>query len=226
MLGARLVSMLSKKRTRDKAYDPFKEASSYAYTHRKRGRVAEKEKIRILDSLAKKGYQLDSDLSDRETSVFVNPETKQVMIAHRGTDLSDPKTFLKDLKSDGNILIGKTRRDKRFLEAEEKFNQVKGKYSPEEYQLNVTGHSLGGALAKHVNQRHEGEIARDVNFSRGSSPFPGWLGKKTAKPQDNQVDISNAFDPISLGARMQGGNQVVDTTLRDPLDAHGLQHLK
>jgi hypothetical protein len=128
-----------------------------------------KARNETLEKMRQQGFELDNDLSDRETSVFYNPTTKKVIVGYRGTALDDSKTRWKDLKSDFNILIGKTRNDQRFREANDKFNAVKHKYG-DEYTYNVTGHSLGGALAKHVNDRHTNDIEHSVDFQQRQFP--------------------------------------------------------
>ena len=125
------------------------------------------------------------------------------------------------MKSDFNILIGKTRNNQRFREADNLFKRVEQKYQEKaknKFHIHVTGHSLGGALAKHVNDRHS-NIDKNINFSRGSTPF------KLQKGKENQYDVSNVFDPISMGARMEGGYQAKQYTVRDPLSAHNLEYL-
>ena len=49
-------------------------------------------------TLANTGYQLDPSLSNKETKVFHNPETKEVTVAYRGTALNKPSRW-KDLKA-------------------------------------------------------------------------------------------------------------------------------
>jgi hypothetical protein len=206
-----------KKITKDKSLQPYKDVSQFAYLNTSKTPKGMKERNQRLDTMRTKGYELDPELSDRETSVFYNPTTKHTIVGYRGTALDDSKTRWKDLKSDFNILIGKTRNDQRFREANEKYNAVKAKYG--DHSIDVTGHSLGGALAKHVNDRHAHEIGKSVTFSRGSSPF------HLQKAQSNQIDVSNAFDPIALGARLEKGKHHVDVTPRSMLGAHTLEYL-
>jgi hypothetical protein len=206
-----------KKITKDRNLEPYKQVSTFTYNNASKSPKGMRARNETLNGMRTKGYELDPELSDRETSVFYNPTTKHTIVGYRGTDLGDSSTRMKDLKSDFNILIGKTRNDQRFREADEKYKAVKTKYG--DHKIDVTGHSLGGALAKHVNDRHSNEIDKSVAFSRGSSPF------HVQKKQSNQIDVSNMFDPISMGARLEGGQQIVDTAPRNALDAHSLSYL-
>ena len=209
------IPNIFKKITRDKSLQPYKDVSKFAYLNTTKNPKGMKERNAKLDTMRTKGYELDPELSDRETSVFYNPQTKHTIVGYRGTALDDSKTRWKDLKSDFNILIGKTRNDQRFREANEKYQAVKAKYG--DHSIDVTGHSLGGALAKHVNDRND--VNKSVTFSRGSSPFH-LQGNK-----GNQVDVSNAFDPVALGARLENGEHKVDFTPRSLLGSHNLEYL-
>ena len=202
-------------------YDTHKKVSQFSYVNTANTEKGLKERKKMLDELKAQGYYLDSELSAKEHSVFFNPQTKRVIVGYRGTALDDTSTRMKDLKSDFNILIGKTRNDQRFRESDNVFKEVERKYqqkSKNKFHIDVTGHSLGGAIAKHVNDRHS-TIDKNINFSRGSTPFKLQSGK------NNQYDVSNVFDPISLGARMEGGNQNKKYAVRDPLAAHNLGFL-
>jgi hypothetical protein len=163
--------------------------------------------------MKRKGYELDTDLSDRETTVFYNPTSKKVIVGYRGTALGDFKTVGKDLRSDISIFLGKTRNDERFREATQKYDTIRSKYDG--YKIDLTGHSLGGALAKHVNDRRQ-DVDQAVTFSRGSTPF------HLQKNKDNQLDRTNAFDPVLWGALMENGKKSVNYTPIPPPGSHNL----
>ena len=178
----------------------YKQFSESAY-HKKGGGIGD--------------YQLDDTLSSNEHKVYVNPKTKQVTVAYRGTDLKDKKTRFKDLKSDLAIFLGREKHDPRFQEADAHFQKVYDKYG-NDYQLDTTGHSLGGQLSKYVNDRHRGKIQDNVAFNRGTGLFEPFR-----KKQANTLDVSHRKDVISWGARLQGGNQMTsDQKVAHPLDAH------
>ena len=80
----------------------------------------------------------------------------------------------------------------------------------------MTGHSLGGQITKHVNNLHKGRVKKNVVFSRGTGLLEPFRNKQ------NIVDMSNQHDLKSLGARLQGGNQVVETKHEGLLELHNL----
>ena len=111
------------------------------------------------------GYHLDNELSDREHKVFYNPASKKAAVAYRGTDMRDPKRIWSDLKSDFNIMLGREKHDKRFKNANSQFQKAAEKYKKQGYTLDTTGHSLGGALATHVNRSNPNQVQENLSFS-------------------------------------------------------------
>lgn len=173
------------------------------------------------------GFEYDEDLSTRETKVFVNPTTKKVVVSYRGTNFKDPKTILRDLKSDWNILRGNEKNDPRFKEAVKDFSKIQDKYKSQGYSIDTTGHSLGGQIATHVNKQHKGEVDENLSFSRGSGVFEPFRQRPS-----NTYDFSHDRDIISLGARMskdEGGGRnnsfVSKTKVKNALNAHDLDRL-
>ena len=160
------------------------------------------------------GYQLDPSMSTEESKVFHNPTTKEVTVAYRGTALNKPSRW-KDLRSDWAILTGREKHDRRFRQANHHFKEVSSKYA--DYKIDMTGHSLGGQIAKHVNDSHKGRVRNNVVFSRGSG-----LLEPFRKKQHNTVDVSNKNDLISMGARLQGGHYVVESEKKGLLASHNL----
>ena len=76
-------------------------------------------------------------------------------------------------------------------------------------------------MSKYVNDQNKGKVHKNIAFSRGSSLFDAFRPK-----QQNTVDVSHKNDWISLGARLQGGKQHVDTRQQmSGLKAHNLQTL-
>lgn len=171
---------------------------------------------KIHKTLDGTGYHLDPSLSHDESKVFVNPKTKQVTIAYRGTALNK-KSRMKDLLSDWAITTGTEKKNRRFQQSAHHFNDVLNKYEKDGYTFNTTGHSLGGQIAKHVNDKYRGKVKDNVVFSRGT----GFL-EPFRRKYHNTVDISNRHDLISLGARLQGGKQIIEKKNKNLLESHNL----
>jgi hypothetical protein len=104
-------------------------------------------------ALSKYNYKVDRDLSNDNATVYINQNTGEPTIAYRGTELSNPDDLLADL----HIAVG-SRNHKRFRDAEELAVRTQNKY--ENKKVKVTGHSLGGTQALHVNERlgHEARV--------------------------------------------------------------------
>lgn len=166
------------------------------------------------------GFFMDRDLSTNETKVFVNPNTRKIVLAFRGTALNDKKTRFKDIISDFNIFKGSEKKDRRFKEALRDFDRVHQKYQPKGFTVDTTGHSLGGQLATHVNRERSGLVSENLSFSRGTG-----LREPFRKRPENTWDYSHKGDIISLGARLSegGGGNVVDRSIA--LNPHSLKEL-
>jgi hypothetical protein len=105
-------------------------------------------------------------------------QDKKSVVAYRGTQLNRRKSAKKDLLSDAAILFGAEKHDKRFKESNQHFQQVKDKYK--DFQLDTTGHLLGGQLAKYVTDNNLDKVSNNVNFSRGSGLFEPFRKKATS----------------------------------------------
>ena len=135
--------------------------------------------------------------------------------------MNSKKHRWKDFPSDLAIATGTGKSIPCFRKADNHFRQVQAKYGTFGYNFTTTGHSLGGQVSKYVNDQNKGKVHKNIAFSRGSSLFDAFRPK-----QQNTYDVSHKNDWISLGARLQGGNQYVDTRQqKSGLKAHNLQTL-
>ena len=130
--------------------------------------------------------------------------------------------FFKDLVSDAAILTGTQRYNRRFKQSQRHFDKVAEQYKG--YKLRTTGHSLGGAIAEHINTNNKGRVYDSITYSRGSGPAD------VLKKKSNSVyDVSNRYDPISmfarLGNKLSGNKQTVDTKFKFGQN-HSLKKLK
>jgi len=181
--------------------------------------LAYQKDLKEIDNLAKaRGWYLNSKLSNDETKVFTNPTTRTAVMAFRGT----VPTKWKDIKSDLAITTGTESYDMRFKEAVLHFDSVKASLG-HQYAIDTTGHSLGGQLASHVNKQRPGEVRENLSYSRGT----GFVEPIRTAP-NNSWDYSNAYDLISLGARLSKGkteHNRVDPKAKTPLKAHDVKGL-
>lgn len=94
--------------------------------------------------VSKLGYTVDPELSNQNATTYVDPQGNAV-VAYRGT----VPTNKEDLEADAHIMVG-SRKHKRFDDAVDLGKRAKQKYGD---KLQVTGHSLGGTQALHVNNQ-------------------------------------------------------------------------
>ena len=120
------------KHKNDYKNDDYAHLSSLAY---------EKDASKKIKASRKLGYDVDSELSTDNHTVFKHRKSGKAVISYRGTD---PSNF-DDLAADADIFAGK-RDHKRFRDALQVAKAAQKKYP----QLETTGHSLGGTQALHV----------------------------------------------------------------------------
>ncbi|QOY95402.1 DUF2974 domain-containing protein [Massilia sp. UMI-21] len=108
---------------------------------------------------------------------YINRETKEIVITHRGTRMPD----LKDLANDGKLtlLIQHSGQD-RAVEFAREIAQL-----PEyaDYKIINTGHSLGGNNAQAATAFLQDELKRDVSAVTFNSPGIG--GYSFSEPKEN-----------------------------------------
>ena len=89
-------------------------------------------------------YTVDYDLTDEDSTVYVNENLSDVVIAYRGT------SKLRDIPMDIAIAGGTI--PSRFVQAEQKYFEVQSRY-PRSHIV-ATGHSAGAAQSLYVAKRH------------------------------------------------------------------------
>ena len=82
--------------------DDYKLLSKVAY---------KKHQNNIENAIQHTNYKYDPELSSQTEKVFYNPNTKEIVISHTGTNFGSKKWY-NDLKSDNAILWGLEKQDK------------------------------------------------------------------------------------------------------------------
>jgi hypothetical protein len=136
------------------------------------------------------GYILDKDLSKKSGKILTyhNPETNDVIIAHRGTaDLNDVKNDLY------GVVFGQLDKTKRYQNAKEITEKAIDKYK--DANINHSGHSLGASFA----DRLAGEYKNDVYlYNPGTSPISAANAyKRTKKTRELNTTL---IDPVSINS--------------------------
>lgn len=187
-------------------------------------------------------------LSDKNIVTYVNDNTKQVHIAHRGTDTSGV-TSKSDIKADILLGIGFESESNKFKKRVKKTENIISSV-PDEYKIYASGHSLGGKTLGHTMEKSKLARARieSVNlYNAGASPFASQVGKGKKKILDKKVThyrTENDLVSASLLINNPYGKVVTQETKRskitkilpgnlkhifstlDSLDAHKLYHFR
>lgn len=167
-------------------------------------------------------YVLDKELSDKRTAVYTNNKLKDTIISYRGTTAD-----WKDIGSDVAVGLGLSQYvDPRFSEAVNIYDKVYAKYPKN--KINLTGHSLGGTLAEHVNNERviSGKV---VNFNPGRG-IGGLVNKGMCLAGNNKRACKNVetfrskTDIISLLPSHSGKTHNMSTS-SNPIKAHKLTEL-
>lgn len=112
--------------------------------------------------------------SNSEISTFKHKENSNYIIAHKGTDLSNPNSAKKDVRSDLNIALGNKEADalhKRRTKNTERI--IKGiKKESKDANIYLTGYSLGGSTSSHAmasSKYVRDNVKQHDTFNSGSS---------------------------------------------------------
>lgn len=114
--------------------------------------------IIITTEMDSRGYHYYSTPEGLQAAVYQNTETKDLVIAYRGTEASSIENFLEDASAD--IALSVNKMNPQFIQAE-KFCEAavdiycdkKEDEKPITTHVSLTGHSLGGALAQLVAEK-------------------------------------------------------------------------
>lgn len=134
---------------------------------------------------------------------YLNNDTKTIIIAIRGTK---PKEF-QDLSADANITINNLKNTDRYKLDKSIVSDLINKYSPNEYDYYLTGHSLGGAIVS--------QLKRDFPFFKDAVVY-----NSASQPVDYVYQQSDQIkrvytkdDPLyALGSTVFQNKQVIPST--------------
>ena len=111
-------------------------------------------------------FELDTELSDTRHAVYHNADKNHTVLAIRGTNTDLSADSIEDLATDvTGVVFGNLTAEKRYKQAQSKLNAVKGKYGRS--RIDLSGHSLGGAVATSLAER-ESDIAEAHVYNPGA----------------------------------------------------------
>lgn len=157
------------------------------------------------------GYNILEDYTSPEYVTAINEDEQKIVIGFRGTDVNN----IYDLIADAQITAGFAETSipsyvpSRFKSSEKVYKQVKEMYP--EYDLTLTGHSLGGTVARYIGDRYS---EKAVVFSAGATPLEPFIEnvKRTFnfKPKTSSAKyyLTDTLDVISNTSRLTESNVV------------------
>ena len=151
-------------------------------------------------------FQVDSDLTTKETQTYVNSKTGQVLVVHRGTQ------GLRDVFTD--IAYTATGyKGKRFKDANKIQKQAESKYGAE--NISTLGHSLGSLVSSDVGSNSK-EI---INYNK---PIIPWSRKR-----ENEYNISTENDPFSWFHKPKKTEKhiKIESNTVNPIQEHSINQL-
>lgn len=157
------------------------------------------------------GFDVDTDLSNRNRTVYVNRESGKATIAFRGTDLKS-KSRSKDIGTDILLATGLQELSSRFRNSKKVARAAVQKYG--QGMVDTTGHSLGSSQSLYVNSKLG---LPSVSFNPGASPgfvkktlFDRLSGSLYRRPvKKNAVIFTTGSDPISMLSPMMTNAKTV-----------------
>ena len=160
------------------------------------------------------GYVLDKSLSGKRAQVYYHPETKHVVVSHRGT------SGIQDIGTDIKLMMG-MKKNKRFKHGKKVTDQAIDKYKSD--NVSIIGHSLGHAIASESNKKHNKEL-----ITLNGAIVPTDMFKKQ---KDNEHIIRSKYDPISAlhtlnPYKNKANTHTLDNDYINPLKAHSTDVLK
>lgn len=126
------------------------------------------------------GYVLDKSLSGTRAQVYYNPETKHLVVNHRGTK------GVHDVMTDVGLMFG-NKSGKRFEHGKKITDQALKKYNTD--NVTISGHSLGAEVARQASKSDKHDV---VVVNPDVAP-PDMFNRQ----KDNETVIRSSLDPIS-----------------------------
>lgn len=155
------------------------------------------------------GYTRDTQLSSADWDVYVNDNTKKATIAFRGTDATHPwkSTFWRDMGADAAKFFGAEKINNRFKRVDRITKQVIDKYGGVD-NVEVTGHSLGGAEAAYVSDKYKVHATTYNALVTPADTIRNRAGKQDWSNVTQNITFGDPFSTGGIG--IKGGKKNVD----------------
>jgi len=168
--------------------------------------------------LLKHDFVLVKDLSTPENKVFYNPKSKKLLMTVAGTK------SIEDVGTDIYLALGKLKDTNRYKSAKATLENAR-KAFPNAKEVNVVGHSLGGAIASGIGKKSD----KITTYNKGAT-----IGQKT---RPNERSIRTSGDIVSILANksktlprqtknLRGHPSVQNPSVPTFFKSHNLENLK
>lgn len=139
----------------------------------------------INKKLEGSGYGIDASKSGKNTSYFINPNTKHIVIADRGSSFNTKKGKF-DLASDLLYTIGLEKHAPQFQKRANKINSLV-KNAPDDHKITLTGHSYAGGTI-HNTLLHKPQVLKRIDEAHLFNPLISPFSKNASKAQIKELD--------------------------------------
>lgn len=160
------------------------------------------------DYLKNKNYLMDNQLSNIETKVFYNPDSKHLVLTNRGS-----QHLLNDwLDTNIKLMQGKLNESERYYRSKDVLEKARQKYNT---NATIVGDSLGGSLS-HAIASNKDKI---YSFNKGGSGI-------VMKNRTHEKAYRQNGDVISMFGKHNKNSINLGKHITNPLKAHSIEHLK
>jgi hypothetical protein len=156
----------------------------------KAGKRSSKEIKQLLDASYEdnppekiNGFILDKKLSKKTAKVYFNPETKEAVVSHRGTQ------GLSDWKNNVAHVVGLYEKTDRYKKGKKIQEKAEKKYGSE--NISTLGHSQGSILASKLGKNTK-EIINVNSFYLGGLPSKNEYNIRSSKDV-----VSSLYAPVA-----------------------------
>jgi len=155
---------------------------------------------KVLGNSLTNNFKRNEILSNEETSVFFDPDSRETVVAFRGT------TNSKDVATDGKVLLGIEKDSSRYKQSEDILAKVLQFYGKDGL-ITLTGHSLGGGIALTLGEKYD-LVSRTYNPAVSIDNIRDSFQSKYQKNKSEQIIYRTANDPVSVGALLSSNRNV------------------
>jgi len=161
-------------------------------------------------------WRMEKSMSTKNSKVYRNPSTGQVVVAHKGTQGATDWGNNLVYAVTGEMGYKQTR---RFKEAQKVQKAAQNAFGKD--MVSTIGHSQGGLQAQMLG----GDSKEIITVNKATRPGEAVYGSSKKR---NQTDVRTSIDPVSAFRSPFASKKkqvTIDADTTDPVDAHSYKHL-